>query len=99
IGIVTIADIAVWLSLVSPWDVDALAVAMIIGLVLVVPALFGRYHRQRAALVMSGWERAERLERERAMTVEQARLRERTRIAREMHDSLGHDLSLIALQA
>ncbi|MEV0378823.1 histidine kinase [Nonomuraea sp. NPDC050643] len=30
---------------------------------------------------------------------EQARLRERARIAREMHDSLGHDLALIAVRA
>ncbi|MFI7425087.1 sensor histidine kinase [Nonomuraea sp. NPDC049684] len=29
----------------------------------------------------------------------QARLRERARIAREMHDSLGHDLALIAVRA
>ncbi|MFI6810763.1 sensor histidine kinase [Nonomuraea sp. NPDC050328] len=30
---------------------------------------------------------------------EQARLRERTRIAHDMHDSLGHDLALIAVRA
>ncbi|WP_219509954.1 sensor histidine kinase [Nonomuraea ceibae] len=32
-------------------------------------------------------------------TAEQARLRERARIARDMHDSLGHDLALIAVRA
>lgn len=99
IGLITLADIGIWLGRVTPWDVETASVAFVMVLVLVVPALFGRYHRQRAALVMSGWERAERLEHERSMMIEQARLRERTRIAREMHDSLGHDLSLIALQA
>lgn len=34
-----------------------------------------------------------------AATVEAAHLRERTRIAHEVHDTLGHELSLLALQA
>lgn len=65
----------------------------------VLPFLAGRYARQRAALVEAGWQRAAQLERERRLVVEEARLRERARIARDMHDSLGHDLSLIALRA
>ncbi|MGH3928880.1 MAG: histidine kinase, partial [Pseudonocardiaceae bacterium] len=52
-----------------------------------------------ALLVSAGWERAERMEREQQMIVDQARLRERARIAQDMHDSLGHELSLIALRA
>jgi signal transduction histidine kinase len=64
-----------------------------------VAALVGRYWRQRTALVAAGWERAARLEHERALTADRARLRERSRIAQDMHDSLGHELSLIALQA
>lgn len=99
IAVVSLADVAVWLGQVTPLNQDTIVVIVISLLVLVMPALFGRYHRQRAALVMSGWERAERLEHERSMMIEQARLRERTRIAQEMHDSLGHDLSLLALQA
>jgi signal transduction histidine kinase len=59
------------------------------------PWLAGRYQAQRRRLVTAGWERAARLESERRMVV----LRERSRIAREMHDSLGHELSLIALGA
>lgn len=47
----------------------------------------------------AGWERAARLEREQRLVAEQARLRERTRIAQDMHDLLGHELSLIALSA
>lgn len=68
-------------------------------IVVVLPWLYGRYRSQHALLLSAGWERAERMESEQRMAVEQARLRERTRIARDMHDSLGHELSLIALRA
>ncbi|MER5553493.1 histidine kinase [Streptomyces sp. NPDC002793] len=63
------------------------------------PWFAGRFWRQYQELVRAGWERAERLERERQLTAEQARLAERARIAQDMHDVLGHDLSLIALSA
>jgi signal transduction histidine kinase len=65
----------------------------------VFPWLVGRYRRQHHELVTVGWQRAEHLERERGMVAAQVRLRERARIARDMHDSLGHDLSLLALRA
>lgn len=65
----------------------------------VLPWLLGRYRRQQALLAWAGWERAERMEHEQRMAVEQAQLRERARIAQDMHDSLGHELSLIALRA
>lgn len=65
----------------------------------VFPWLAGRSWRQYQELVHAGWERAELLEREQHSLVGQARLRERTRIAHDMHDSLGHELSLIALRA
>ncbi|GAA3098646.1 sensor histidine kinase [Streptosporangium carneum] len=44
-------------------------------------------------------QRAEQRDRERRLVMSQARLRERNRIAQDMHDSLGHDLALIALRA
>src|SRR3954447_10108555 len=59
-------------------------------------ALFVRARRQ---LLSSLRERAERAEAERELMAEQARQGERLRIAREMHDVLGHRVSLIALQA
>lgn len=55
--------------------------------------------RARGQLVLSLRERAERAEKEQQMLAEQARRGERTRIAREMHDELGHRISLIALHA
>ncbi|MGW6859370.1 histidine kinase [Streptomyces xanthophaeus] len=73
-----------------------------VGLLLVaamLPWFAGRFLRQYRELVRAGWERAARLEREQRLVAEQARLRERTRIAQDMHDLLGHDLSLIALSA
>ncbi|MGW2325782.1 sensor histidine kinase [Streptomyces sp. NPDC001700] len=66
---------------------------------MVLPWLTGRYWHARQALVHGGWQRAHSLERQQGHVAEQARLRERTRIAAEMHDSLGHELSLIGLRA
>ncbi|MBW8482549.1 hypothetical protein K1Y72_09250, partial [Actinomadura sp. PM05-2] len=65
----------------------------------VLPWLAGRSWRQYTALLHAGWERAARLEREQRMVAERARLRERARIARDMHDSLGHELALLAVRA
>ncbi|MEU9356128.1 histidine kinase [Streptomyces griseoloalbus] len=65
----------------------------------VFPWLGGRYWRQSRELTAAGWLRAARLEEEQRLTEERARLRERARIAQDMHDSLGHELSLIALRA
>lgn len=68
-------------------------------LFVVLPWFIGRYRAQSALLVSAGWERAERIEREQRMRLDEARLRERSRIAEDMHDSVGHELSLIALRA
>lgn len=57
------------------------------------------YGRTRQTLLATFRERAERAEAERALLTEQARAAERTRIAREMHDALGHRISLLALHA
>ncbi|WP_128433556.1 sensor histidine kinase [Streptomyces cyaneus] len=65
----------------------------------VFPWLGGRYWRQSRQLAEAGWTRAARLEGEQRIAEERARLRERARIAQDMHDSLGHELSLIALRA
>ncbi|MFI0487427.1 sensor histidine kinase [Actinomadura sp. 9N215] len=65
----------------------------------VLPWLVGRYWRQYQELLHAGWERAERLEHEQRITAERERLRERARIAQDMHDSLGHELALIAVRA
>ncbi|MFE9395095.1 sensor histidine kinase [Streptomyces flavidovirens] len=65
----------------------------------VFPWLAGRHWRQRRELVAAGWSRAAQLEREQRIVADRARLLERARIAQDMHDSLGHELSLIAVRA
>ncbi|PZG14105.1 sensor histidine kinase [Nonomuraea aridisoli] len=79
----------------SEW-LSMLATAL---LTIMLPWLTGRYARQHDEIVRAGWELAERLEREQHLAGERARLLERSRIAGDMHDSLGHELSLIALRA
>jgi signal transduction histidine kinase len=85
---VVLGDVWLWFDAVGP--------LLFFG---VLPWLAGRYLRLRALLATAGWQRAEQLERERLLVAREARLRERTRIARDMHDSLGHDLTLIAMRA
>ncbi|QES59003.1 two-component sensor histidine kinase [Streptomyces venezuelae] len=63
----------------------------------VMPGLASRYWSQRRTLLRALQERNGQLLRERAMVAGQARLRERQRIAQDMHDSLGHQLALIAV--
>jgi signal transduction histidine kinase len=63
------------------------------------PWLLGRYIRVRGELARTGWRRAEEMESRQRLVADQARLRERARIASDMHDSLGHELSLIAVRA
>ncbi|MER6299497.1 histidine kinase [Kitasatospora sp. NPDC001539] len=79
-----------------------LIVGLSLGMFLVfavLPALYGRYRAQRQALLDALRERNDQLVRERVMVVRQARLRERHRIAQDMHDSLGHQLALISVHS
>ncbi|MCF2528012.1 sensor histidine kinase [Yinghuangia soli] len=55
--------------------------------------------RSQRMLVGSLQERARQAENEQRMLVEEARLLERERIAREMHDVLAHRISLLAVHA
>ena len=59
----------------------------------------GAYIGSRRELLWTLRDRAERAEDEQALRVEQGRLNERHRIAREMHDVLAHRISLIAMHA
>lgn len=65
----------------------------------VLPWLVGQALRYRSEVTDLGWRRAELLERERALVAARERARTRERIAARMHDSLGHDLSLLAVRA
>jgi signal transduction histidine kinase len=63
------------------------------------PGAIGAYVRTRAELLAALTERAERAEAERELLAREAIITERTRIAREMHDAVGHRVSLMVLQA
>jgi signal transduction histidine kinase len=63
------------------------------------PLLVGRYLAQHQRLVSALDQHNRQLRREHELLAEQERLRERLRIARDVHDSLGHRLSLVSVQA
>lgn len=65
----------------------------------VLPLLVGRYLAQHRRLVRTLDAHNRQLRTERALLAEREQLRERLRIARDMHDSLGRRLSLVSVQA
>jgi signal transduction histidine kinase len=72
----------------------------VIGLVVQGAAVgWGLFIHYRRQLVLSLRDRAERAETEAQLRAEQAQQRARDEIAREMHDVLGHRLSLLSVHA
>ncbi|MEU8799930.1 histidine kinase [Spirillospora sp. NPDC048819] len=69
------------------------------GLLYAVLVSSGMLVRSRRQLIASLKERARAAETEQRLRVEEARLLERERIAREMHDVLAHRISLLAVHA
>ncbi|MFB0627330.1 sensor histidine kinase [Streptomyces sp. AB3(2024)] len=75
-------------------------VVIITGIVCgAIPGLVGALSGQRERLIQALRERNASLERAHRSAEEQARSRERSRIVGEMHDLLGHRLSLVALHS
>jgi signal transduction histidine kinase len=97
------AAVAGTVALVQPWvpgtttEVIGRFGGAAIGLLL--PGALGAWARTRAQLVAALTDRAERAEAERELLARETVLTERTRIAREMHDAVGHRVSLMVLQA
>ncbi|WP_203184932.1 sensor histidine kinase [Streptomyces pratensis] len=91
-GVVALSVVPAWLPMAGRLVAVVVAAGML-------PWFAGRFWCQYQQLARAGWERAEQLQREQELVADRARLRERARIAQDMHDVLGHDLSLIALSA
>jgi signal transduction histidine kinase len=86
--------------LAPPADDMPLWQIMLVGLVgIALLVAIGIGIGQRRALLLSLRERAALLERDQQLREDRAREQERAHIAREMHDVLGHRLSLVALHA
>src|SRR5829696_3218330 len=85
---------SIWLGRTDTWSVmlptTALAAAA---------TAWGMFVRARRQLLSTLRDRAQRAEADQLVRAERARLAERTRIAREMHDVLAHRISLVALHA
>ncbi|WP_437033174.1 sensor histidine kinase [Streptomyces sp. enrichment culture] len=87
----------------SSWEMTGLSLpilalgAMMQLFFILLPGLAGRYLSQRRTLADILGEYHAQLLREREIIAEHARIRERQRIAQDMHDSLGHQLALIAV--
>ena len=82
----------------SPTTDPVTVVAFVMPLALAASG-WGMFLRARRQLLLSLQDRVLRAEADQELHQEQARLAERTRIAREMHDVLAHRISLIALHA
>ena len=90
-------------SRLAPWQftsgTEALNNVLIVIVLLVLPAVLGLWVRTRAELLAALRDRAERAEAEQQLRAREAVLAERARITREMHDVVGHRVSLMVLQA
>ncbi|WP_333766717.1 sensor histidine kinase [Streptomyces sp. IBSBF 2435] len=82
------------------WTLSSTILAvMLSALLAVAPTALGLLAASRRELAARLDELAASRERERSLAAEQAVVRERTRLAREMHDTVAHHLSLIAVQS
>ena len=78
---------------------DALSVVLLVTPLVFAATAWGMFIRARRQLLFTLRERAVRAEDDQRLHADRIRLAERTRIAREMHDVLGHRISLLALHA
>jgi signal transduction histidine kinase len=78
---------------------DLVLLSAFFALIAVLPAGAARLVRRQRTLLAAMHRRNQQLRREQGEIARQAQARERTRIARDLHDSLGHKLTLISLYA
>ncbi len=85
---------SIWLGRTNTWSVLLPTLALAAAAI-----AWGMFIRARRQLISTLRERAQRAEADQIVRAERARLAERTRIAREMHDVLAHRISRVALHA
>jgi signal transduction histidine kinase len=85
---------SIWLGRTTTWSVMLPTAALAAA-----ATAWGMFVRARRQLLSTLRDRAQRAEADQLLRAESARLAERTRIAREMHDVLAHRISLVALHA
>ncbi|WP_367134192.1 MULTISPECIES: sensor histidine kinase [Streptomyces] len=99
------AVVVVCATVSAPWSGPGpVEYGLALGLILtpaavLVPGLVGTSYGQQRRLVQALRERGDAAERARRSADSEARTHERSRIAAEMHDLVGHRLSLISLHA
>ena len=89
---------AVVFAVYSP-TTDPVSVVLVTTPLALAAVAWGMFVRARRQLLLSLRERALRAEADQRLHEDTARMAERTRIAREMHDVLAHRISLMALHA
>jgi signal transduction histidine kinase len=86
-----------WLQQRTTGVAQLLFTAAMFVIVIVFPATLARLSAQRRRILTLMHERTVHLSEQQQIIAERARVREAARIAREMHDSLGHRLTLISM--
>jgi signal transduction histidine kinase len=81
------------------WQYAAQLGAVLAAVTVLVPGLVGTAAGQQDRLVLALRERTAAAEQARRLVESESRIHERSRIAAEMHDLVGHRLSLLALHA
>ena len=89
---------AVAFAVYSP-STDPVSVLVVVVPLVLAATAWGMLVRARRQLLLTLRERALRAEADQRLHEDRARMAERTRIAREMHDVLAHRISLLALHA
>ncbi|MET3983874.1 histidine kinase [Streptomyces sp. PvR034] len=91
------AGLAVYRQTGGTWDYGLTIGAILAAVAVLVPGLVGASAGQQQRLLVALRERTAAAEEARRLADSESRIHERSRIAAEMHDLVGHRLSLIAL--
>jgi signal transduction histidine kinase len=96
LGLLAVGMTWYWSTRVEPFDVTT---PVWIGLLGILSWGLGRYVAQRQTYIAEIEALAKRLDHARELETRQAVWRERARLARELHDSIGHAVNVMLIQA